>query len=235
MEKSHMVTETAPQAQASPPYIAFRTLQNLIERMANEGIPGRIDSTYLDNLAGGYQAQVFSALRSLGLMGEDRKPLGPLTALVTQKDRREELMGELVNRVYPYAVVLGEDATHGQLEEAFRDNAPNLGTHAREKAITFYMHAAKYAKLPLSKHFKGISTSSSPKAPRRRVARTRENQLPLPTPPAGNSSSDEQRKDAYFKLLIDLAASAKEKGEVQKDILDRLERLLPSQQGGGGI
>lgn len=231
-----MPDEPTTQIHASPPYIAFRTLLNLIERMEREGIPGRIDTTYLDNLAGGYQAQVFSALRSLGLMGDDKKPLRPLTDLVTQSERREQLVGELVNRIYPYAVNLGEDATHGQLDEAFKENAPNLGTHAREKAITFYMHAAKYAKLPLSKHFKGLTATSGARSPRRRVVvRTpRHKELDPPSDiPLPSSSSDEQRKDAYFKLLIDLAATAKEKGEVQKDILDRLEKLLPGQQGGG--
>lgn len=234
-----MTADTPTQAKASPPYIAFKTLLNLIERMEREGIPARIDPTYLDNLAGGYQGQVFSALRSLGLMGDDRKPTGILTALVSMPDRREELVAELIQRVYPWTFTLGPDATHGQLEEAFRDNAPNLGTHAREKAMTFYMHAAKYAKLPLSKHFKGSSKGSSnaagSKAPRRRTFRVRETTPPASNPPPGAPSSDEQRKDAYFKLLIDLAASAKEKGEVQKDILDRLERLLPGQQGGDGV
>src|SRR5260370_972419 len=236
MEKPHMTDESASKPKAPPPYIAFKTLLNLIERMEREGIPGRIDPTYLDNLAGGYQGQVFSALRSLGLMGDDRKPTGVLNALVSMPERREELVAELIQRVYPWTFTLGPDATHGQLEEAFRDNAPNLGTHAREKAMTFYMHAARYAKIPLSKHFKGGSkgsaNSASSKAPRRRTFRVRET-APLGSgPPAGASSSDEQRKDAYFKLLIDLAASAKEKGEIQKDILDRLEKLLPGQRGG---
>jgi hypothetical protein len=231
-----MTDETSNQTQGSPPYIAFKTLLNLIDRMEREGIPGRIDKTYLDNLAGGYQGQVFSALRSLGLMGDDRKPLLTLTNLVTQPDSRERQIGELVERIYPYAVRLGEDATHGQLEEAFKENAPSLGVHAREKAITFYMHAAKYAKLPLSKHFKGGAATSGPRTPRRRgVARVGRVKEPIPSSeiPVPGSSSDEQRKDAYFKLLIDLAASAKETGEVQKDILDRLEKLLPGRQGGG--
>src|SRR5260370_24959589 len=119
MEKPHMPDESAPQPQPSPPYIAFKSLLNLIERMEREGIPGRIDPTYLDNLAGGYQGQVFSALRSLGLMADDRKPTGVLSALVSMPDRREELVAELIRRVYPWTFTLTTDATHGQLEEAF--------------------------------------------------------------------------------------------------------------------
>jgi hypothetical protein len=237
------MAQSEPQAAGSqagsPPYIAFRTFLNLVERMEREGVPARIDKTYLDNLAGGYQGQVFTALRSLGLMGEDYKVLTPLRDLVEKPEHRPMLVGLMVERTYPYAVALGVDATHGQLEEAFKENAPTLGTAARTKAITFYMHAAKFAGMSLSKHFKGVSTASGG-SPRRRVTTRRRAPAPPPPPPAGPSqaaaeaSSNEQRKEAYFKLLLGLADASKAEGEVNTAILDRIEKLLASGPGEGG-
>jgi hypothetical protein len=198
--------------------------------MEREGVPARVDKTYLDNLAGGYQGQVFTALRSLGLMGDDYRVLPSLRELVEIPDRRPELIGKLVQRTYPYAVTLGEDATHGQLEEAFKENAPSLGTAARAKAVTFYMHAAKFATLPLSKHFKGVSTGMGGGAPRRRAVATRRRgqvgQLPPTSPSSASPSTTEERKDAYFKLLVSLAETDKAEGKVNEAILDRIEKLL---------
>jgi hypothetical protein len=200
--------------------------------MEREGIPGRIDKSYLDNLAGGYQGQVFSALKYLGLMGEDMRVLPTLQAIVADPESREGQMRELVQRKYPWAVTLGQDATHGQLDEAFRENAPNLtSAHTREKAVTFYLHAAKFAGIPLSKHFKGVAgTAGSGGAPRRRSTTRRPRQsgvTSMPATPAGPPpASDEQRKAVYFDLLIELAKKSKDDEEVNPKILDRIERLL---------
>lgn len=35
-----------------PPYIAFKTLTDVIERMESEDIPTRVDPSYLDTYAG---------------------------------------------------------------------------------------------------------------------------------------------------------------------------------------
>src|SRR2546428_665337 len=78
-----------------PPYISFRTLLNLVERMADEGIPRRIDRSYLGGLSGAYQTQVMAALRSLGLMTDD----GAVTPRSTTEELRTRYVEMLMKRV----------------------------------------------------------------------------------------------------------------------------------------
>src|SRR3712207_1324420 len=40
--------------QAKPPYISFKTLLSLWDRLATDGFPARIDKSYLESTAGGY-------------------------------------------------------------------------------------------------------------------------------------------------------------------------------------
>jgi hypothetical protein len=54
-----------------PPYVSFGTLINTLERMGVEGVPDRIDGSYLTNMAGGTRSQFKVCLRSLGLIDED--------------------------------------------------------------------------------------------------------------------------------------------------------------------
>jgi len=43
-----MSPDTEPKAPAAPPYISFKTLTNLLERLHETDLPPRIDRSYLD-------------------------------------------------------------------------------------------------------------------------------------------------------------------------------------------
>ena len=63
-----------------PPYISFRTILNLIERMADEEIPPRIDRSYLRSLSGGQDfgpAPGASRPRSIRHEGTEEIEQGP--------------------------------------------------------------------------------------------------------------------------------------------------------------
>lgn len=172
-----------------PPYISFSQLENVLERMRNEGIPARVDRSYLASWSGSAQAQFLKAARSLELLDEHGRATDTLKRLVSEPDARPTIIGELLHAKYPDAIALGKDATQSQLDEVFR-NYDGISGSTTRKAITFYLHAAKFAGIPLSPFFKAgrASGGSGGGGGTRRAARSRtpassETGTTLDTPP----------------------------------------------------
>jgi hypothetical protein len=168
-----------------PPYISFSQLENVLERMRNEGVPARVDRSYLSSWSGSAQAQFLKAARSLELLDEHGRPTDLLKRLVTEPDARPTMVAEVLHAKYPDAIALGKDATQSQLDEVFR-NYDGISGSTTRKAITFYLHAAKFAGIPLSPFFKagrasggGGGGGGTRRTPRSRVA--------APSEPAGTS------------------------------------------------
>ncbi len=149
-----MATESVAQdtkAKEVRPYVPWRTFFNLLERMREEEPPPRIDRTYIRNLDGTAQAQLIAALRWMDGISENGTILSPLRALIG--DGRKEALAALVRAKYPEAVALAEqNATQGQLDEAFR--AYGLNGDTLRRAQSFFLNAAEYGGIPLSRHFK---------------------------------------------------------------------------------
>jgi hypothetical protein len=171
-----------------PPYISFGQLENVLERMRNEGMPARIDRSYLGSWSGSMQGHFLKAAASLGLRDEHGRPTDMLKKLVTEPDNRPTLIGDILREKYPEAIALGQDATQQQLEDVFRNYDGISGTTTR-KAITFYLHATKFAGIPTSPFFKAPRAASSGKSSRNGRSRTRrgasqpeEPAMPPPTP-----------------------------------------------------
>lgn len=156
-----------------PPYIAFKTLTDLIERMEREEPPTRVDPSYLDSYAGGYRPTVISNLQTMGLLNKDFVPTDELKALVagTEADRKR-LIAELVGRLYTEVLALGMNSTQGQFLEAFS----SLGAHGdtRRKAVAFFLKAAKYGGVETGTHWK------TPPASTNGAIRRRTTKLPKP-------------------------------------------------------
>jgi len=142
-----------------PPYIAFAQLLNVLDRMKNEGVPARVDRSYLGSWSGAAQGQFLKAARSLELLDEHGRPTETLKTLVGEPDRRPTIIGNLLHAKYPEAVGLGVDATQAQLDEVFR-NYDGISGSTTRKAITFYLHAAKFAQIATSPFFKAGRASS---------------------------------------------------------------------------
>jgi hypothetical protein len=218
-----MSPDTDPKRPAAPPYVSFKTLTNLLERLQETHLPPRIDRSYLDGLSGGYQTQVIAALRWLDLIGENGEVEGPLTALATNPEQRPGLIGELLRTHYPSVFALsGRNATQGQLEEEFRKFGITGAT--LRKAIAFFLHAARYAEIPVSPHFKIPPVSSGNGRSAARKTRStgkgagREEQ---PPPPPPDSSADLRTR--YIEMLLEKAQSQE---AMDSELLDRIETLL---------
>lgn len=133
----------------SAPYVSFRTLLNLLDKLDPEP-PTRIDKSVLSYLSGGYASQVLAALRWLGLINAAGEPSAVLVELVTIPAARKDNVRGLWHTAY--AEIFSkrlEKATAGQLEEAFKDEYALEGK-TREKAVTFFVHGAQFAEIPLS-------------------------------------------------------------------------------------
>jgi hypothetical protein len=217
------VEDSIVAATGAPPYISFRTLLNLIERMADEGIPRRIDRSYLGGLSGGYQTQVMAALRGLGLIGDEGAVQDRLIELVGSPTDRQELIGAILRERYPEAVRLGAaNATQGELEDSFRPFGITGAT--LRKAVVFYLHAAQFAGIPVSPFFKAPSTSSEGGTARRRRPRaTGAKTAPAAPQPAFPDVGTEQLKTRYIEMLL---KRVDEGGELDDKLLNRIETLL---------
>lgn len=138
-----------------PPYIAFRTLADLIARMETEEPPARIDKSYLHNYSGGYQTQVLAALTSLGLIDATGTLQPVLLDLVAAAEpERKRLIGELIRRLYQPILALGTSATQQMMLDAFSELAPKVTGDTRRKAVAFFLTASTYAAVPVSRHWK---------------------------------------------------------------------------------
>jgi hypothetical protein len=171
-----------------PPYISFGQLENVFERMANEGVPARIDRSYLGSWSGSMQGHFLKATASLGLRDEHGRPTELLKQFVSEPDNRPALMAGVLNEKYSEAMALGQNATQQELEDVFRNYAGISGTTTR-KAVTFYLNATKYAGVPTSPFFKAPRPAPSSKASRNGRSRARraasqpeESPTPLPPP-----------------------------------------------------
>lgn len=140
-----------------PPYVAFRTFLNLLTRL-EEGVPRRIDRSYWGQYYGGTIGTLLMAgLRFLGLVeGQSNIPTEALKRLVDEKESssRKQLLGELLKAHYaPIFTHIGDisTATSGLLDEAFRQQY-KIRDDTLRKAISFFVHAAQYAEIPVSKH-----------------------------------------------------------------------------------
>lgn len=144
----------ATEIDTKPPYISFRTILTILDKLKEDGVPARIDRSYWKGfLAGGYGPLVLAALRFLGLVTEDDRPTVRLQELVQDEARRPEIMRDIILERYAPAIRDLEltRATSGMVDEAFK-GAYSLDGQTLRKAQTFFVHAAQFAKMPLSNH-----------------------------------------------------------------------------------
>lgn len=219
---------------ATAPYMSFVGFRNLLDRFASDGLPQIFDRSFFGDLSGSTVAQIRGTLKFFDLIDDDRRPTEILRTIAAADTEvlRVEIMRDLTQKKYSNAIALGVDATQGQLVDVFR--ASGLSGESVTKAITFYLGLTDYTGLPTSPFFKKTATrppTVNGNIPRRSSSRRRK---PLGTPPPAQPTTPEghssntlgEKKSAYIDLLMKLAEQSAEKGEIQSDLLDRLERAL---------
>ncbi len=211
------MTDVARDQRVTWPYTSFKTLTNLFERLEeDQAIPPKIDRSFLGG-SEGQKTQVLAALKFLELIGDDGAVKPAFQQIVGAGKERPRFIRALLAEHYPEATRLaGVHATTQQLQDTF---AP-LGGDTLRKAMTFYLHAAKYANHPLSRHFKVPTGFASA---RRGRLKAPQYESP-PAPPAVPAVAATDPKTRYLQLLME--AAKKDDGSLDTGILDRIEKLL---------
>jgi len=192
--------------------------ESTLERMKNDGIPARVDRSYLGTASGSARAQLTGAFKSLGLIDDELRPTPTLRELAEDSDGRPVIMRALLERHYAPIVALDPQATPQMLEEAFREHYGIQGSTVR-KAVSFYLAAARLAEIPVSPLFAAPRASSATGTRRRRVKKTEPE-------PAARPVVDpmDTLRTKYVETLLDKFAQSN--GEVDADLADRIERLV---------
>jgi hypothetical protein len=139
----------------SVPYISFKTITNLAEKLEPEP-PPRIDRSVLSYLSGGYRSQVMSSLKILGLTEQSGVPTDDLVRLVTVPAERKQIIKVIWERTYAqvFSSVDVTRATADQLAEAFTQHY-NVTGDTRAKAMIFFVHGCNFAEIALSTRITG--------------------------------------------------------------------------------
>lgn len=143
-----------------PPYIPFQTFVTFLKELQTNGLPPQIDKSVMSKLSGGTQSQLKVALRSMGLM-KDNKPTPDLAALVNSVDTPEfePLLRVLLERTYPYVFALNlMEATPTMFADAFK--VTGAKEDVLRKCRTFFLHAAKRVGVPMGPR---LQTGSVPR------------------------------------------------------------------------
>jgi len=191
------MNEKGQKAQA-PPYVAFRTLWNFLDRLGEVGTPPRIDrSVWGDNLSGAYGSQLMAALRFLKLVDEGNNAYGDLKLIAEDREMRRSFLQNRLLEVYGPALS-GLDlsqATMAQLEERFRDHYSVAGA-TFTKAIAFFIHAAQTTGIALSPYIeRSVRKRTVTGKPKRKVRPPKTPisrgstppSVPPPPPPQGDA------------------------------------------------
>ena len=136
-----------------PPYVSYRTFHNFVERL-QQRMPSRIDRSYWgDILSGSNGIQLMAALRFLGLIDANGKPMERLRPLVAARgEPRAKLLQEIAYDAFGFVLKSSldlESATYSQLEEVFH-NTFQLTDDVSRKCVKFFIAMAGDAGMTLS-------------------------------------------------------------------------------------
>lgn len=171
----------------APPYLSFETFRSFIARLDPSALPPRIDRSMMVGMAGGTQTYLLQALRAFELLDEANRVQPTLLTLVGEDEDFARGMAELLERFYPEQSELSRmQGTAAQLAETFQSSGYTGST--LRKAVTFYLHAAKAAGIPMSTHFRAPSPRTPARAKSAAKKRATSSSRSEPTMPIAEAS-----------------------------------------------
>jgi hypothetical protein len=150
------MVEKKDEKQLLPPYLPYRTFENLLQGLKSNGIPARIDRSVVSSFSGTMQAILLNALKYLNLINETGTPLETLQKLVSLEGiERQKFIQELIKDRYRYIFkdnIALDKITPDQLREFFEMVGTSGDT--TKKSIRFFVEFAKDGGMNLSPHLK---------------------------------------------------------------------------------
>jgi hypothetical protein len=172
-----------------PPYLPFKTFLSSLDALSH-GVPPRIDRTLWRSQSGVTQGLIMNAYRFFGLVddnpGANDSSTQELDQLAKHTEKRPETLRGLIEAQYS-EVLENHDLTKmtmKMLEDAF-EKAFSVGGGTKQKAITFFLKAAKFADMPLSPYLTSqLRATRKKRSPKPRVSENGSNHAPAKTPEA---------------------------------------------------
>ena len=144
--------DTPERKTAIPPYVAYKTLCNFLDRF-KQGLPARIDRGLMGSMSGAAQSQVTTALRFLGMISENNIPNQIMKRYVNGEETdRKAALEEMLRKSYPFVFGANFDlgtATAHMLRENFAENTSATG-ETISRCIAFLKDAAADAGIKVS-------------------------------------------------------------------------------------
>jgi hypothetical protein len=166
-------------------YAPFKTFLSAIQTLEH-GVPDTIDRTVWPSFSGVIQSQILGTLRFLGLIQPDGTTTPELKKFVADESARKEMLRKFLERSYPE--IMKKDPAKmsmGAFETAMREYGVTGTTH--QKAISFFLQAARFSDLPLSHHILSQTRAVSNRKRKGPVLRTKPEETITPSnggPPA---------------------------------------------------
>jgi hypothetical protein len=160
-----------------PPFLSFTTLANFLDQFVDSTVPSHIDkSIFPSSMSGGNQVYLQSALKYLGLVSDSNVPQPEFHALVAANEEdRARIWNEILHREYAFLLkdIEIDRATTRIVVDRFKE--VGMGGDTIRKAMTFFLHAAKAAKMTVSPHVKAPRPvqPAHPKTPKEKKVDTK--------------------------------------------------------------
>ncbi len=214
------------EAQRIAPYLPFKTFLSAIEAL-EQVVPKKIDRTLWRSQSGLTQGLIMSAFRFFALIDEKDQPTVALQRLVENKAERKSIIAKMVEKAYP--TILARDLTK-LTPKLLEDEMGNYGVTGttKQKAVSFFLQAAKFAELPLSPF---LQTQVRNVGPRKRRMRREEDEADTSSADSltglvpGSSRSVTLKSGGSLTLRVsaDLLSLAGDDRKFVFDLIDKLE------------
>jgi Family of unknown function (DUF5343) len=149
-------------------YVGWTTFKScILEGLAQGGIPNSINRSVWPGQSFGVQAQLVASVKFLGLVDDKGKPTKALHDLTVEDEaKRKQVLATILRA--RYADVFALDVERTTIQELTETMAAsyNVGGDTKEKAVRFFLSAAQYAEIPLSKRLT-VSGGNTRRRPRR--------------------------------------------------------------------
>lgn len=134
------------------PYLPFATFLNSLD-VLSQGVPPKLDRSLWRSQSGLVQGQIMNAYRFFGFVDEmdGDASTDELIQMAKKVEQRPEILRGLIEAQYS-DILESHDLTKmtmKMLEDEFEKHFSVSGT-TKQKAITFFLKAAKFADMPLS-------------------------------------------------------------------------------------
>ncbi|MBW8313163.1 MAG: DUF5343 domain-containing protein [Rhizobium sp.] len=157
----------------TPAYGSYKTLMSFVNETKELGhIPLRIDRTSMPKLSGAAAKEMLATLRFLGLITEKSEPTDAFGEFVNgTDDQRRASLEKMLRASYAFLFSTPnfhiDRATGGQVAELFREHGNGISGSTLQRAVSFFLAAAKEAGIKVSPSIKPPKSANTGTRPKR--------------------------------------------------------------------